>query len=247
MFNKKKNAAVAAAAAVTTKSYSSKKNKVVVTAAKEPRLKVVREAYQVTKGVKPWIGAALLAIFLVLWALGILVGFLGGHPVYAAFVSAPVAVLGALFFFTRQAGTAAYSAIEDQAGAGASVLMAIRKGWTTTPAVAVSKNQDMVHRSVGRAGIVLVGEGGPAVRQLVMDERKKSERFAPGVPITELVIGELEGQVKLRKLQKHVRKLPKKLSPSQMNEVRNRLKAVGGLSLPIPKGPMPKNVKMPKR
>jgi hypothetical protein len=246
MFNKKKNAAAAAVAAPAN-SYAARKNKVVTPSAKEPRLKVVREAYQVTKGVKPWIGAALLAIFLVIWALGIFLGFLGGHPVYAAFVSAPVAVLGALFFFTRQAGTAAYSAIEDQAGAGASVLMAIRKGWTTTPAVAVSKNQDMVHRSVGRAGIVLVGEGGPAVRLLVTEERKKSERFAPGVPITEIVIGDLDGQVKLRKLQKHVRKLPKKLSAAQMNEVRNRLKAVGGLSLPIPKGPMPKNVKMPKR
>ena len=54
-------------------------------------------------------------------------------------------------------GTAAYTSIEGQIGAGASVLMAIRKGWTTTPAVAVARNQDMVHRSVGRAGIVLTG------------------------------------------------------------------------------------------
>ena len=32
-----------------------------------------------------------------------------------------------------------------------------------------------------------------------------------------------------------------------MREVRARLKAVGGLSMPIPQGPMPKGVKMPKR
>jgi hypothetical protein len=32
-----------------------------------------------------------------------------------------------------------------------------------------------------------------------------------------------------------------------MREVRARLKAVGGMSLPIPKGPMPKNVRVPKR
>ncbi len=215
--------------------------------AKEPRLKAVRDAYKITKEVKPWIGASLLAIFLVIWVIGIGLGFILGHPVYTGFISLPLALLVALFFFTRVAGTAAYQSIEGQSGAGASVLMAIRKGWTTTPAVAVNRNQDMVHRSIGRAGIVLVGEGGPAVRGLLTDEKKKAERFAPGVPIAEVIIGDGDGQVKLRKLQKHLQKMPKKLSPSQMNEVRARLKAVGGMALPIPKGPMPKNVKIPKR
>ncbi|CAB4653115.1 unannotated protein [freshwater metagenome] len=214
---------------------------------KEQRFKTIREAYGVTKDVKPWIGAALAGIFLLVWAIGIVVGLVLGHPVYAAFLTLPLGVLASLFFFTRQAGSAAYSSIEGQIGAGASVLMAIRKGWTTTPAVAVSRNQEMVHRSVGRAGIVLVGEGGPAVKTLLADERKKTERFAPGVPITEFIVGNNEGQVKLNKLQKKLSKLPKKLSATQMREVRNRLKAVGGLSMPIPKGPMPKGVKVPKR
>jgi hypothetical protein len=102
----------------------------------------------------------------------------------------------------------------------------------------------MVHRSVGRAGIVITGEGGFAVRQMMQDEKKKSERYAPGVPITEVYVGDGEGQVPLRKLQKHLAKLPKKLSAHQMREVRARLKAVGGMSLPIPKGPMPKGTKI---
>ena len=224
-----------------------KRNKKAASAPKEKRFKTVREAYGVTKDVKPWIGSALAGIFLGVWAIGIGLGFAFGHPVYAAFVSMPLSILAALFFFTRLAGTAAYASIEGQIGAGASVLMAIRKGWTTTPAVAVSRTQDMVHRSVGRAGIVLVGEGGAGVRALLADEKKKTERFAPGVPITEFIVGDNEGQVKLRKLQKKLAKLPKKLSPAQMREVRNRLKAVGGLSMPIPKGPMPKGVKVPKR
>lgn len=210
-------------------------------------LKTIREAYGVTKSVKPWIGAALAAIFVVIWVSGIALGALLGHPVYAGFVGLPLAIMAALFFFTREAGRAAYASIEGQAGAAASVLMAIRKGWTTTPAVAVSRNQEMVHRSVGRAGIVLVGEGGTGVRNLLNDERKRTERFTPGVPITEVIVGDNDGQVKLRKLQKHLRKMPKKLSVTQLREVRNRLKAVGGMSLPIPKGPMPRNVKMPKR
>ena len=211
---------------------------------KTPRFKTIRDAYAVTKSVKPWIGVVLIVTFLVVLAIGITLGFVFDHPVYGGFVTIPVAVLAAMFLFTRVAGSAAYANIEGQMGAGASVLMAIRKGWTTTPAVAVNRQQDMVHRSVGRAGIVLTGEGGFAVRQMIQDEKKKAERFAPGVPITEIIVGDGDGQISIRKLQKHVTKLPKKLSAHQMREVRARLKAVGGLSMPIPKGPMPKGIKI---
>ena len=211
---------------------------------KTPRFQTIRDAYRVTKSVKPWIGTALIAIFLSVLLTGVLLGIAFDHPVYGGFVTIPLAALAAMFFFTRIAGSAAYSNIEGQIGAGASVLMAIRKGWTTTPAVAVNRQQDMVHRSVGRAGIVLTGEGGFAVRQMVQDEKLKAERFAPGVPIIEILVGDSEGEVSIRKLQKHVNKLPKKLSAHQMREVRARLKAVGGMSVPIPKGTMPKGIRI---
>ena len=206
---------------------------------KTPRFQTFRDAYKVTKQVKPWIPFALASIFLASWAIGIGIGAALGHPFYFAFIFFPLAALLTLLFFTRQAGTAAYASIEGQIGAGASVLMSIRKGWTTTPAVAVARNQDMVHRSVGRAGIVLAGEGSNSVRQMISDEKKKAERFAPGVPVIEILIGNKEGRVPIRKLQRHMRRLPKKLSAQQMREVRARLKAVGGMSMPIPKGPMP--------
>jgi hypothetical protein len=196
---------------------------------KKVRFKTFRDAYSIT------------------WSIGISTGLVIGHPIYLGFVTLPVAGLAAMFFFTRIASSAAYVSIEGQIGAGASVLMAIRKGWVTTPAVAVTKNQDMVHRSIGRAGIVVTGEGTQAVRAMLQEERKRSERFAPGVPVTEVYVGDGQGQVPLRKLQKHLTKLPKKLSAHQMREVRARFKAVGGMSIPIPKGPMPKGVRIPKR
>ena len=206
---------------------------------KKPRFQVFRDAYKVTRQVKPWIPLVLAAIFIGTWAVGIGIGAFFGSPYYAGFVTLPLAALLTLFYFTRQAGSAAYAAIEGQIGAGASVLMAIRKGWTTTPAVAVARNQDMVHRSVGRAGIVLTGEGSQSVRQMMTDEKKKAERFAPGVPVIEILVGKEAGRVPIQKLQRHMRRLPKKLTAHQMREVRARLKAVGGMSMPIPKGPMP--------
>ena len=140
--------------------------------AKEPKVKKVRfktfrDAYSVTKSVKPWIGAGIFGVFAITWSIGISTGLVIGHPIYLGFVSHPIAALAAMFFFTRIASSAAYVSIEGQIGAGASVLMAIRKGWVTTPAVAVTKNQDMVHRSIGRAGIVITGEGTQAVRMML--------------------------------------------------------------------------------
>jgi hypothetical protein len=224
-----------------------KRNKAKEPKIKKVRFKTLRDAYSVTKKVKPWIGAGIFGVFAITWAIGISIGIATGHPIYLGFVALPVAVLAAMFFFTRIASSAAYVSIEGQMGAGASVLMAIRKGWTTTPAVAVTKNQDMVHRSIGRAGIVLTGEGTQAVRAMLQDEHRKVERFAPGVPVTEIYVGDGTGQVPLRKLQKRLAKLPKKLSAHQMREVRARFKAVGGMSIPIPKGPMPKGIRVPKR
>jgi hypothetical protein len=212
---------------------------------KSPRFKEFRDAYAITKAVKPWIGLLLAGVVIGVVAIASAIGVVTNHPIYAGILGLLTSIIIALVIFTRIAGSAAYASIEGQIGAGASVLMAIRKGWTTTPAVAVNRNQDMVHRSVGRAGIVLTGEGsGAAVKQMIADERKKSERFAPGAPITEIIVGDAAGQVPLKKLQKHIQKLPKKLSAHQMRELRMRLKAVGGMSLPIPKGPMPKGVKI---
>ena len=110
----------------------------------------------------------------------------------------------------------------------------------------MDKQQDMVHRAVGRAGVVLVGEGSNGVRAMLADEAKKVERFVPGVPVTTLIVGDGEGRVAINKLQRTMKKLPKQLSNTQMREVRNRLKAVGGFNMPIPKGPMPKNLRVPK-
>ena len=216
---------------------------------KQGQMKVLKDAFALVRKHQPIAFLWMALSFVVVLCAGIIIGIRVGHPIYFTILATPIAILVAFFIFTRQANTAAFLSIKGQLGAGASVLMAIRKGFTTTTAVNVARNQDMVHRSVGRAGIVLVGEGSPAVKQLLLDERRKMERFIPGVALTEVIVGEGAGQVPLRKLQKHLKKLPKKLNKIQLRELRSRLKAVGGLNMPIPKGPMPinRNAKIPKR
>jgi len=213
----------------------------------QSQMSVLKGALGLVRREKPIAFAWGGLIFVSCIALGWLAGSGLGQPIYFAILGAPLGLLGAFFTLTRFANAAAFSAIEGDIGAGASVLMSIRKGFTTTPAVNVSKNQDMVHRTVGRPGIIVVGEGSPSVRQLMQDEKKKMERFLPGVPIHEIYVGNNASATPIRKLEKSLKKLPNTLSKSQLREVRNRLKGVGGMNLPIPKGPMPKGVKVPKR
>jgi hypothetical protein len=215
--------------------------------AKQSQLSVLKDAFKLVKNDSPLAIVWCLLVFVLIVVFGVIIGNNLGHPIYAGFLSAPLGFLAAFFLFTRFANTAAFSSIEGQIGAGASVLMSIRRGFVTTPAVNVNRDQDMIHRVSGKAGIILVGEGGFAVRALMQDEKRKMERFLSGVPITEVYVGDGQNQVSIRKLQRHLKKLPKKLNTSQLREVRARLRSVGGLNLPMPKGPMPGNARMPRR
>ena len=214
---------------------------------KQSQLAVLKDAFKLVKNNSPIALVWCLLIFILILVFGVIIGNNLGHPIYAGFLSLPLGFLAAFFLFTRFANTAAFASIEGQIGAGASVLMSIKRGFITTPAVNVNRDQDMVHRVSGKAGIILVGEGGFAVRSLMQDEKRKMERFLSGVPITEVYVGDGQNQVSIRKLQKHLKKLPKKLNTTQLREVRARLRSVGGLNLPMPKGPIPGNVRMPRR
>ena len=210
-------------------------------------MRTLSNAYSVARKAQPLIGLWLTLIFVTVLVIGIFIGIQIGHPIYITFLTIPIATLFALFTFSRIAERAAYASIEGQLGAGASVLMSIKKGWHTVPGVAANRNQDVVHRSISRAGVVVSGEGGMAVRALMTDERRKMERFMIGIPVHEVLIGEGEGRVPIRKLQKHVTKLPKKLSKAQYREALARMRSLGGPNVPLPKGPMPNMRKVPKR
>lgn len=180
----------------------------------------------------------------------ILLGVFVGPIWFWVLIGITVAVLVGTIIFTRRAERAVYSQIEGQPGAAASALQTLRRGWFVEPAIAVNRQQDVVHRIVGKPGIILVGEGSShgRVKNLLGQERKRHARIAAEVPIHEIIAGQGEDEVQLRKLARTVQKLPKAISPAEMTEVRNRLRAMpsGANQLPIPKGPLPKNVKLPK-
>ncbi len=214
------------------------------------RFRQIGQAYKVASRTDKRLGLYTFgSAALVLLVAGVLAWLVGPAWFWVA-IGLPLAFLVGSIIFGRRAERAVYQQIEGRVGAAASALQSLRRGWFVEPAIAVNRQQDVVHRVVGKPGIILVGEGASAgrVRNLLVQETRRHARIVHDVPIVEVIVGRADGQVPLPSLARHIQKLPKKLSPPQITEVRNRLRAMpsGVNQIPIPKGPLPKNVKLPK-
>jgi hypothetical protein len=189
----------------------------------------------------PLVALAGLGTMVILIVVGVVTGMIFLIP-----LAVVLGLLVAMILFGRFAQSAQYSAIEGQPGAAAAVLQTMRGNWTVTPAIAANRNMDVVHRAVGRAGVVLVGEGSPArLPSLLAAEKKRVARVAYDIPIYDIQVGDGEGQVPIRRLQRHIMKLPRNLRSSAVSDLNYRLKALPQ-SLQAPKGPMPRSGRQPK-
>jgi hypothetical protein len=183
-----------------------------------------------------------LGILVVLVVVGLLTGL---APLLIP-LGVLLGLLASMILFGRFAQSAQYAAIEGQPGAAAAVLENMRGNWTVTPAIAANRNMDVVHRTVGRPGVILVGEGSPArLASLLAAEKKRVARVAYEVPIFEFQVGSEEGQIPLSKLQRKIMRLPRNLKGGAISDLNHRLKALQP-SLQAPKGPIPRNIRQPK-
>ena len=117
---------------------------------KPGRIRQLRTAYTLTRQADPRIGLVLLACLLLPILAGVGFGLLIGGPVLWGLFGLGIGLLLATFVFGRRAEKAALSQIEGKPGAAAAVLGTLRRGWTVTPAVAATRQYDVVHRVVGR-------------------------------------------------------------------------------------------------
>ncbi|GAA1364453.1 DUF4191 domain-containing protein [Streptomyces beijiangensis] len=213
------------------------------------RLKQIALTYKMTRKADPKVGLIVGGLGVVVFGILLGVGFLIGHPIYLGILGFLLAFLAMAIVFGRRAERAAFGQMEGQPGAAAAVLQNVGRGWTTTPAVAMNRSQDVVHRAVGKAGIVLVAEGNPnRVKTLLAAEKKKMNRIVVDVPVHDIMVGNGEGQVPLKKVRTTMLKLPRVLTGAQVTSATDRLRAMGDLmsNMPLPKGPMPKGARMPR-
>ena len=204
------------------------------------QVRMIKQAYTLTRKNDPRLPWIMLIAFVVVAGLIELVGILFGSP----FLFLPLAIiaggLAALILFGRRAQGSAYRQVEGQPGAAAWVLEGMRGDWRVTSGVAGTAQMDAVHRVLGRPGVILVAEGVPGrVRGLLAQEKKKVARVVGDAPIYDIVVGDDEGQIPLRKLSAHVMKLPRNLSAAEVNALARRMSALGGARMPVPGGPMP--------
>jgi hypothetical protein len=213
------------------------------------RLAQIAQTYKMTRQADSTIGLVLAAVGIVTFGVILALGFLIGHPIYAGILGLLLALLATAVVFGRRAERAAFGQLEGKPGAAAAVLQNVGRGWTVTPAVAMNKSQDVVHRAVGRAGVVLIGEGNPnRVKGLLAAEKRKVGRVVFDVPVHDYIVGDGEGELPLKKIRSTLLRLPRALRGPKTTEVNDRLRALGDLmsNMPIPKGPMPRGMRMPK-
>ncbi len=208
----------------------------------------IKQAFTVTRKNDPKLLPLVLAAFFGTLLIMLAIGFVVGHPIYFAFLGVMLALVVTAIVFGRRVQATAYSQVEGQVGAAAAILNSMRGDWRITPAVGFTREQDLVHRVIGTPGIVLVSEGVPArTRTLVANEKRRLTRIVGQTPVYEVAVGDDTGQVPLRGLEKHFAKLPKNIKGKQVNELDRRLKAIAAPPLPIPKGPMPRGGRVPRR
>jgi hypothetical protein len=210
------------------------------------RIKQLRMVAGIVRKANPKALPIVFGILVAVIALAVVIGLITGTVAFLAPLGVVLGLMGAMIVFGRFAQSAQYSTIAGQPGAAAAVLQSMRGNWTVTPAIAANKSMDIVHRTVGKPGVVLVGEGSPnRLPSLLAAEKKRVSRVALDVPIYDLQVGDEEGQIPIRKLQRHIMKLPRNLKGPAIVDLNYRLKALPQ-SMQMPKGPMPRQGRMPK-
>ena len=214
----------------------------------------IKSLFRFTRESYSWLPWAQIAFLI----LGVLLGLIAGYliPPFQvwtlilwAISGLMLGVLGAMFLMTRLSTSAMYQKIDGMPGATGHVLStSLGRNWqaSDTPVGINPKTQDAVYRTVGRGGVVVVGEGARGrLTRLINDERSKAARVANGVPVTVLYVGHGEDDVTIADLAKTIKKLPKAIDKATMAAVIRRLESVSQSlsSLPIPKGIDPTKVR----
>lgn len=218
---------------------------------KQGRTAQLWAVFKVTRQVDPTVVWWMLLTFVGTIAVGVGIGFLVHAPIYVGILAVPLGFMIALIVMARRAERAAFAQIAGQPGAAGAALQNLRRGWVIDqePVQADPRTRDLVFRAVGRPGVVLVTEGPTArVAKLADAEKKRIHRvLGANVPVVVLNAGDAEGQVPLIKISRQLTRMRPALSKTEVTEVSKRLRALGGVKLPVPKGIDPNRMRPDRR
>lgn len=194
----------------------------------------IKFTYRRDKWFLPLEAAAILLPFVIVTALVIFADFNLLWFVSAVFV----ALLAGMIVLNVRTSKVVNKEAIGKPGAAYALIDGIR-GWQVTPGVAALSETQMVHRAVGKAGVVLLGEGGGKVRKLLGQEKKRISRVVGSTPVYTFLIGETANDdFSVTEVRKRLTRLPKNIDSKAANHVAKRLDALG-IGMAIPKGPIP--------
>jgi len=214
-------------------------------AASKQRRQQIWQAFQQQRRDDKMLLPLMIGSLLLATALAFGIGLFFGLQWVLLPLGVAIGALVAISIFGRRVQNSVYAKADGQAGAAGWALDNMRGQWRVTSGVAGTTHLDAVHRVIGRPGVILVGEGAPhRVKTLLAQEKKRTSRVVGTTPIYDISVGNEEGQIPLKGLQRHLTKLPRNIGPAQMDDIEKRLAALGSRAAAMPKGPMPAGTKM---
>lgn len=206
-------------------------------------VKQLTETFKRTHEVDPqlpwWLVGAFVVVGGLVFGLGLLI-----QPWWLSLVfGLMIGLVAAMAIFVWRAKKGTFKRYEGQAGSAEVALSMLNtKKWSNTPALNGTKQMDVIHRTLGPGGLILVAEGdAKRLKPLLSSEVRKHEQAGNGIKVITIQMGNGEGQVPLSKLTDHIKKLPKQLSDAEIADLKQRIKALDAMRsrMPVPKGPVP--------
>ncbi|NKY26840.1 MULTISPECIES: DUF4191 domain-containing protein [Nocardia] len=210
------------------------------------RRKQLWQAFQMQRKEDKLLLPLMIGALVGITAVFVVIGLVFGLTWFLVPLGVVLGALVAFIIFGRRVQKSVYRKAEGQAGAAAWVLDNLQGKWRVSNGIAATTQLDAVHRVIGLPGVVLVAEGSPQrVKSLLAQEKKRTARLIGDTPIYDVVIGNDEGQVPLKDLQRYLTKLPRNIDTKRIDLIEGRLSALSARGGPaLPKGPMPAGAKM---
>lgn len=209
------------------------------------RLKQIGMVFKFTAKQDKWFVPLVVAAVVIPLLLTVIAGIL------LSWIWVPLGImltlLAVLIVLNLRSNAAMLNALEGQPGAPVQILSSLRGNWRMKEQpVAYTINNDFVHLLLGPAGVVLIAEGEPnRVRSLLGEQKRRMAKVIGQTPMHDIIVGDGDGQVPLRKLRTHVMKLPRTVSAKEVNSLDRALTALTARPQ-MPKGGLPKEFRPPK-
>jgi len=225
-------------------------------AAKRAKRKETRgqmwEAFQMQRKQDKALIPLMLLSILGMGLLFFLIGLLFNGQWFMLILGLGIGFLIAMIIFTRRLERDMYKRVEDQPGVAGWALdnqlkNSVGMAWKVEQGIAMTRQQDIVHRVIGNPGVVFVAEGNKnRLKPMMTQLKRRVDKLAGGVPIYEVYVGDGEDEVPVGKLRNHLIRMPREYNKNQVYSVVRRIEAMDatqGQLQGMPKGPLPQQAR----